>query len=115
MIMDELNKPLEELDLDFIKKKVKAVTFDVDGVIVPTGTFLRESLDGTELIMRMHKLSKEMIEMIKELKSFSKFSVWIFAKKSSDFVQRSEPYEKPLNSAVFFRTEGRTFRGCLNL
>jgi len=26
-----------------------------------------------------------------ELKSFSKFSVRIFAKKSSDFVQRSEP------------------------
>ncbi|MFH1858702.1 MAG: hypothetical protein ABIJ80_00310 [Patescibacteria group bacterium] len=63
----------------------------MDGVIVPTGTFLRESLDGTELIMRMHKLSKEMIEMIKELKSFSKFSVWIFAKKSSDFVVQREP------------------------
>ena len=30
MIMDELNKPLEELDPDFIKKKVKAVTFDLD-------------------------------------------------------------------------------------
>ena len=73
MIMDELNKPLEQLDLDFIKKKVKAVTFDLDGVIVPTGTFLRESLDGTELIMRTHKLSKEMIEMIKELKKY----VWI--------------------------------------
>ena len=71
--MDELNKPLEQLDLDFIKKKVKAVTFDLDGVIVPTGTFLRESLDGTELIMRTHKLSKEMIEMIKELKKY----VWI--------------------------------------
>ena len=73
MIMDELNKPLEQLDLDFIKKKVKAVTFDLDGVIVPTGTFLRESVDGTELIMRTHKLSKEMIEMIKELKKY----VWI--------------------------------------
>ncbi len=73
MIMDELNKSLEQLDLDFIKKKVKAVTFDLDGVIVPTGTFLRESLDGTELFMRTHKLSKEMIEMIKELKKY----VWI--------------------------------------
>ncbi|HZJ41963.1 MAG TPA: HAD-IIB family hydrolase [Patescibacteria group bacterium] len=71
--MDELNKPLEQLDLDFIKKKVKAVTFDLDGVIVPTGTFLRESFDGTELIIRTHKLSKEMIEMIKELKKY----VWI--------------------------------------
>jgi HAD superfamily hydrolase (TIGR01484 family) len=73
MIMDELNKPLEKLDLDFIRKNVKAVTFDLDGVIVPTGTFLLESVDGTELTMRTHKLSKEMIEMIKELKKY----VWI--------------------------------------
>lgn len=71
--MEELNKPLEKLDLDFIKNKIKAVTFDLDGVIVLTGTFLRESVDGTELIMRTHKLSKEMIEMIKELKKY----VWI--------------------------------------
>jgi len=35
-----------------------------------------------------------------ELKSFSKFSVWIFAKKSSDFVQRSEP--KKIAKAVVF-------------
>ncbi|MBU0569206.1 HAD hydrolase family protein, partial [Patescibacteria group bacterium] len=55
------------------KKKVKAVTFDLDGVIVPTGTFLRESVGGTGLTMRTHKLSKEMIEMIKELKKY----VWI--------------------------------------
>lgn len=68
--MDELNKPLEKLDPDFIKKKVKAVTFDVDGVIVPTGTFLRESVDGTKLTVRTHKLSEEMIKMIKELKKY---------------------------------------------
>ncbi|MBT9168498.1 MAG: HMP-PP phosphatase [Syntrophomonadaceae bacterium] len=73
MISNEINKPLERLDLGFIKRKVKAVTFDVDGVIVPTGTFLRESVDGTELTMRTHKLSKEMIEMINALKKY----VWI--------------------------------------
>jgi len=73
MISNGINKPLEKLDLDFIRKNVKAVTFDLDGVIVPTGTFLRESVDGTELFMRTHKLSKEMIEMIKELKKY----VWI--------------------------------------
>jgi len=28
--MEELNKPLEQLDLDFIKKKIKAVAFDLD-------------------------------------------------------------------------------------
>jgi len=73
MTMDELNKPLEKLDLDFIRKNVKAVTFDLDGVIVPTGTFLRESVDGTELTMKTHKLSKEMIVTMKELKKY----VWI--------------------------------------
>ncbi|MBU3968746.1 HAD-IIB family hydrolase [Patescibacteria group bacterium] len=75
MIMDELNKnkPLEKLDPDFIRKNIKAVTFDIDGVIIPTGTFLRESVDSTELIVRTHKLSREMIEMIKELKKY----VWI--------------------------------------
>jgi len=73
MISNGINKPLEKLDLDFIRKNVKAVTFDLDGVIVPTGTFLRESVDGTKLTMKTHKLSKEMIEMIKELKKY----VWI--------------------------------------
>ncbi|MBU2529650.1 MAG: HAD-IIB family hydrolase, partial [Elusimicrobia bacterium] len=72
-VREGINKPLEKLDPGFIRKNVKAVTFDVDGVIVPTGTFLRESVDGTELTMRTHKLSREMIEMIKELKKY----VWI--------------------------------------
>ena len=67
MATNELNKPIEQLSLDLIKK-VKAITFDLDGVIIPAGTFLRQSVDGTEFIMRTHKLSKEMIEMIKELK-----------------------------------------------
>ena len=46
-IMEESNKPLEKLDPGFIREKIKAVIFDVDGVIIPTGTFLRESFDGT--------------------------------------------------------------------
>ena len=72
--MDELNnKPLEKLEYSFIKKNIKAITFDIDGVIVPTGTFLRENIDGTELTIKTHKLSAEMVEMIKELKKY----VWI--------------------------------------
>jgi hypothetical protein len=39
-----------------------------------------------------------------ELKSFSKFSVRIFAKKSSDFVQRSEPTKITFIQAVIFYT-----------
>ncbi|MDI6734425.1 MAG: HAD hydrolase family protein [Patescibacteria group bacterium] len=67
------NKPLEKLDPDFIRNTIKAVTLDIDGVIVPTGTFLRENIDGTELTVRTHKLSTEMVRMIKELKKY----VWI--------------------------------------
>ncbi len=66
--MDEPNKPLNQLSPDFIRNDLKAITFDVDGVIIPTGTLLRESLDGSELTMKTHKLSSEMISMIKELK-----------------------------------------------
>lgn len=69
MTMDELNKPLEELSPDFIRRNVKAVIFDVDGVIIPTGTFLRESGDGTELTMKTHKVSDEMVRMVHELKA----------------------------------------------
>ncbi len=68
--MGELNKPLETLDPDFVKSTVKAVTFDVDGVIVPTGTFLRESVDGTALTMRTHKVRGEMMDMLRELKKY---------------------------------------------
>jgi len=72
--MDELkNKPLEKLEYSFIKKNIKAITFDIDGVIVPTGTFLRENIDGTELTIKTHKLSTEMVRMIKKLKKY----VWI--------------------------------------
>ncbi len=68
--MNKLNKPLKELNPNFIKKNIKVITFDVDGVLVPTGTFLRASVDGTELTMRTHKLSKAMIRIIKELKKY---------------------------------------------
>ena len=71
--MDAINKPLETLDPEYIRQHIKAVTFDVDGVIVPTGTYLRESVDGTELTIKTHKISKEMIEMVKELKKY----LWI--------------------------------------
>lgn len=71
--MDELNKSLEKLDPGFVRKNVKAITFDIDGVIVPTGTFLRENIDGTELIIKTHKLSSKMVKLIRELKKY----VWI--------------------------------------
>ncbi len=48
MIMDELNKPLEKLAQGFIKKKIKAVTFDVDGVIVPTERSVSAFSCGTQ-------------------------------------------------------------------
>jgi HAD superfamily hydrolase (TIGR01484 family) len=68
--MTKLNKPLTELKPDFIRKNIKVITFDVDGVIVPTGTFLRANSEGTELIMRTHQLSGTMVEIIQELKKY---------------------------------------------
>jgi len=73
MISNGINKPLEKLGHSFIRENIKAVTFDIDGDIVPTGTFLRENIDGTELTIRTHKLSAEMVKTIKELKKY----VWI--------------------------------------
>lgn len=71
--MGEINKPLKKLEPDFIRGTVKAVTFDIDGVVVPSGTFLRENIDGTELTIKTHKLSAEMVKTIKKLKKY----VWI--------------------------------------
>jgi phosphoserine phosphatase len=69
MIMD-VNKPLENLDPAFIRSTIKAITFDLDGVIVPKGTMVQESVDGTELRIRTRKLSQEMVAMIIELKKY---------------------------------------------
>lgn len=73
MTMTEKNKPLEELNPDFIKENIKAVTFDLDGVVVPTGTFLRQSVDGSKLTVETHILSDRMVDILKRLKDH----VWI--------------------------------------
>ena len=56
----------EELD------KIKVITFDIDGVIIPTGTELRENEDGTELYMKSKQLSRQFIEKLKKLKKYLK-------------------------------------------
>ena len=53
---------------------IKAVTFDIDGVIIPTGTQLRESADGTELFMKSKQLSPQFIKNVKELKQYLKIN-----------------------------------------
>lgn len=55
-------------------RAIKVVTFDIDGVIIPTGTQLRENLDGTELYMKSHQLSPEFIENLKKLKNYVKLN-----------------------------------------
>lgn len=47
---------------------IKVITFDIDGVIIPTGTDLHENSDGTELYMKSKQLSKQFIENLKKLK-----------------------------------------------
>jgi hydroxymethylpyrimidine pyrophosphatase-like HAD family hydrolase len=54
----------EELD------SIKVVTFDIDGVIAPTGTKIREEEGGTKLYMESKSLSREFIENLKKLKKY---------------------------------------------
>jgi len=49
---------------------IRVVSFDIDGVIIPTGTDLRENLDGTELYMKSKQLSLEFIKNLGELKKY---------------------------------------------
>src|SRR3989338_8629386 len=62
-------KPLSEItsaELD----SLKVVTFDIDGVIVPMGTQIRENEDGTEFYMKTHTLSKKFVNLLAELKKY---------------------------------------------
>ena len=49
---------------------IKVITFDIDGVIIPTGTELKENEDGTELYMKSHQLLPEFVEKLKKLKQY---------------------------------------------
>ena len=53
---------------------IKVVTFDIDGVIIPTGTQLRENLDGTEFYMKSKQLSANFKKNLKELKNYLKLN-----------------------------------------
>jgi len=53
---------------------LKVITFDIDGVVIETGTQLRESMDGTELYMKSKQLSRQFIENVKELKKYLKLN-----------------------------------------
>lgn len=63
--MKNLNK-ITEKELDALK----AITFDIDGVIIPTGTQLKENLDGTEFYMKSKQLSPKFRENLKKLKKY---------------------------------------------
>ncbi len=65
--MDKVIRPLVEMS-DTEVKKLRLVVFDIDGVIIPKGTKLHESADGTEFDMKTHKLSGEFIENVTRLK-----------------------------------------------
>ncbi|PIS17455.1 MAG: hypothetical protein COT59_00540 [Candidatus Nealsonbacteria bacterium CG09_land_8_20_14_0_10_42_14] len=67
--MKNLNK-ITEKEL----KAIKVVAFDIDGVIIPTGTQLSENLDGTELYMKSKQLSPKFIKNLRELKKYVKLN-----------------------------------------
>ncbi|MCK4473772.1 HAD hydrolase family protein [Candidatus Parcubacteria bacterium] len=66
-------KNLKEITKEELKA-IKVVTFDIDGVIIPTGTELKENQDGTELYMKSKQLSAEFIENLKKLKKYVKLN-----------------------------------------
>lgn len=66
-------KNLKEITHEELKA-IKVVTFDIDGVIIPTGTELRENQDGTELYMKSKQLSAGFIENLKKLKKYVKLN-----------------------------------------
>jgi hydroxymethylpyrimidine pyrophosphatase-like HAD family hydrolase len=66
-------KNLKEITEEELKA-IKVVTFDIDGVIIPTGTELRETLDGTELYMKSKQLSAGFVRNLKKLKKYIKLN-----------------------------------------
>mgnify|MGYP001590134963 FL=1 len=46
------------------------VTFDLDGVTIPVGTYINEDITGTEIEIKTHKLSSKMVWLVKELKNY---------------------------------------------
>jgi len=76
---------------------IKVVSFDIDGVIIPTGTELRENIDGTELYMKSKQLSDKFIKNLKQLKKY------IYLNFSSG---RNILYLKSLTNEIF---DNKTF------
>lgn len=62
-------KNLEDITREELEA-IKIVAFDIDGVIIPTGTELRENQDGTELYMKSKQMSPKFIENLKKLKQY---------------------------------------------
>jgi len=71
MLLYENMKNLNQITKEELAA-LKVVTFDIDGVIIPTGTELKENQDGTELYMKSHQLSLPFIEKLKKLKKYLK-------------------------------------------
>jgi len=66
-------KNIKEISLEELKA-LKVITFDIDGVVIDTGTELKESTDGTELYMKSKQLSGQFIKNLKELKKYLKLN-----------------------------------------
>lgn len=69
--MDKEIMPLSEMSDEQVAK-IKLVVFDIDGVIIPKGTDLRENGDGTEFAMKTHKLTSQFKENIIKMKKYTR-------------------------------------------
>jgi len=68
MLYYTLMKNIEQITKEELDN-IKVVTFDIDGVIAPTGTEIREGDGGTKLYMESEPLSGWLIENLKKLKN----------------------------------------------
>jgi len=62
--MKKEGKPIEFLDAKVLKR-IKLIVLDVDGVVVPRGTEIRQK--GDELLMKIKRVPVEEIEQIRKL------------------------------------------------
>ncbi len=89
-------------------KKIKLVVFDVDGVLVPRGTKIRQV--GNKTTFEMKKIGKRQIEQIKKLKNLG-FRININSGRSLEFLQNMFREILPFVSLTYENGSATWFKG----
>src|SRR3990170_4004293 len=89
-------------------KKIKLVVFDVDGVLVPRGTKIKQV--GNKITFEMKKIGKRQIEQIKKLKNLG-FRININSGRSLEFLQNMFREILPFVSLTYENVSATWFKG----